>query len=264
MRFAIMGSGAVGGYYGAKLAHAGHDVTFIARGAHLDAIRAGGLQVRSPALGDFIVQRARRTGYRRRSVRSTSCSSRSRPTTTRPPSRSIAPLLGPVVYGPDAAERRRQRRRARRRRRRRPGGRRHDLHRDGARRARASSNRPARTGASFSAKCSGAAADDRARRARSRRRSRAPTSRREAVEDGRIPIWEKFIFLVALAGFTGAARLPIGPIWQDSGDPRAVPRRRAARSSGSPAPKACRSPPTSSSASRPTSRRFRGRCGRRC
>ena len=38
----------------------------------------------------------------------------------------------------------------------------------------------------------------------------------QAVADGRIPIWEKFIFLVALAGFTGAARLPIGPIWQDS------------------------------------------------
>jgi len=56
MRFAIMGSGAVGGYYGARLAHAGHDVTFIARGAHLDAIRAGGLQVRSPALGDFVVR----------------------------------------------------------------------------------------------------------------------------------------------------------------------------------------------------------------
>jgi 2-dehydropantoate 2-reductase len=37
----------------------------------------------------------------------------------------------------------------------------------------------------------------------------------QAVEDGRIPIWEKFIFLVALAGFTGASRLPIGPIWQD-------------------------------------------------
>ena len=55
MRFAIMGSGAVGGYYGAKLARAGHDVTFIARGAHLEAIRTAGLQVRSPALGDFVV-----------------------------------------------------------------------------------------------------------------------------------------------------------------------------------------------------------------
>jgi 2-dehydropantoate 2-reductase len=37
----------------------------------------------------------------------------------------------------------------------------------------------------------------------------------EAVGDGRIPIWEKFIFLVSLAGFTGAARLPIGAIWED-------------------------------------------------
>jgi 2-dehydropantoate 2-reductase len=37
----------------------------------------------------------------------------------------------------------------------------------------------------------------------------------EPVADGRVPIWEKFIFLVPLAGFTGAARLPIGPIWQD-------------------------------------------------
>ena len=37
----------------------------------------------------------------------------------------------------------------------------------------------------------------------------------EAVADGRVPIWEKFIFLVSLAGFTGAARLPIGPILAD-------------------------------------------------
>jgi 2-dehydropantoate 2-reductase len=37
----------------------------------------------------------------------------------------------------------------------------------------------------------------------------------EAVADGRVPIWEKFIFLVSLAGFTGATRLPIGPVWAD-------------------------------------------------
>jgi 2-dehydropantoate 2-reductase len=58
MRFAILGSGAVGGYYGARLARAGHDVTFIARGAHLDAIRSRGLEIRSPALGDFVVRAA--------------------------------------------------------------------------------------------------------------------------------------------------------------------------------------------------------------
>ena len=60
MKFAILGSGAVGGYYGAKLVRAGHDVTFIARGAHLAAIRERGLQIRSPALGDFTVHAAGR------------------------------------------------------------------------------------------------------------------------------------------------------------------------------------------------------------
>ncbi|MBF0094234.1 MAG: 2-dehydropantoate 2-reductase [Alphaproteobacteria bacterium] len=47
MRIAIYGTGGVGGYYGARLAAAGEDVHFIARGAHLEAIRAGGLRVRS-------------------------------------------------------------------------------------------------------------------------------------------------------------------------------------------------------------------------
>ena len=56
MRIAVLGSGAVGGYYGAKLARAGHDVTLIARGAHLQAIRDRGLEIRSPALGDFTVR----------------------------------------------------------------------------------------------------------------------------------------------------------------------------------------------------------------
>ena len=59
-RFAIMGSGGVGGYFGARLAAAGADVTFIARGAHLDAIRDHGLQIISP-LGDVTVQPAKAT-----------------------------------------------------------------------------------------------------------------------------------------------------------------------------------------------------------
>ena len=58
MKFAILGSGAVGGYFGAKLARAGQDVTFIARGAHLEAIRQKGLEVKSAALGDFQVRAA--------------------------------------------------------------------------------------------------------------------------------------------------------------------------------------------------------------
>ena len=47
----IFGSGGVGGYFGARLAAAGNDVTFVARGAHFDAIRLHGLRVISP-LGD--------------------------------------------------------------------------------------------------------------------------------------------------------------------------------------------------------------------
>jgi 2-dehydropantoate 2-reductase len=55
MRFAIVGSGAVGGYFGARLVRAGHDVTFLARGAHLEAIRERGLEIRSPA-GDLSIR----------------------------------------------------------------------------------------------------------------------------------------------------------------------------------------------------------------
>ena len=47
-RFAIMGSGGVGGYYGACLARAGVDVTFIARGPHLRAMRDDGLSIEEP------------------------------------------------------------------------------------------------------------------------------------------------------------------------------------------------------------------------
>jgi len=52
MRMAVMAAGAVGGYFGGRMAAAGHDVTFIARGAHRDAIRRDGLRIES-ALGDL-------------------------------------------------------------------------------------------------------------------------------------------------------------------------------------------------------------------
>jgi len=48
MRIATIGAGGVGGYFGARLAAAGEDVTFIARGAHLAALRASGLRLESP------------------------------------------------------------------------------------------------------------------------------------------------------------------------------------------------------------------------
>ncbi len=58
MKIVMMGSGGVGGYFGARLAQAGHEVTFVARGAHLQAIRNNGLRIKSE-LGDAHVQPAR-------------------------------------------------------------------------------------------------------------------------------------------------------------------------------------------------------------
>jgi 2-dehydropantoate 2-reductase len=52
MRIAVMAAGAVGGYFGGRMAAAGHDVAFIARGAHRDAIRRDGLKIES-TLGDI-------------------------------------------------------------------------------------------------------------------------------------------------------------------------------------------------------------------
>lgn len=60
MRIAIMGTGGVGGYYGGLLSQKGQEVIFIARGAHLQALRAQGLQVKS-VHGDFLVSPAQAT-----------------------------------------------------------------------------------------------------------------------------------------------------------------------------------------------------------
>ncbi len=60
-RIAMMGSGGVGGYFGGRMAAAGCDVTFIARGRHLEVIREHGLRIESAALGDSRVHPARAT-----------------------------------------------------------------------------------------------------------------------------------------------------------------------------------------------------------
>jgi len=61
MRIAMMGSGGVGGYFGGRMAAAGYDVTFIARGRHLQAIRDHGLKIASRDMGDVIVDPAKAT-----------------------------------------------------------------------------------------------------------------------------------------------------------------------------------------------------------
>lgn len=54
MNIVVFGAGGVGGYFGGKLAQAGNDVTFIARGKHLQAIKSNGLLIKS-IQGDFKV-----------------------------------------------------------------------------------------------------------------------------------------------------------------------------------------------------------------
>lgn len=58
MKILVMGSGGVGGYFGGRLAGAGHDVTFVARGAHLQAMRSDGLLLDSQ-LGNLHVKPAK-------------------------------------------------------------------------------------------------------------------------------------------------------------------------------------------------------------
>lgn len=56
MKIAVLGTGAVGGYFGGKLAKAGNNVTFIARGATLEALKTKGLSIKSYT-GDFVIKK---------------------------------------------------------------------------------------------------------------------------------------------------------------------------------------------------------------
>ena len=60
MRIAVMGAGGIGGYFGARLAQGGSDVVFVARGAHLAALRERGLIVESE-LGDVSLPKVQAT-----------------------------------------------------------------------------------------------------------------------------------------------------------------------------------------------------------
>ena len=56
MRFAVFGAGGLGAYYGARLVEAGYEVSFIARGSHLEAMQKNGLKVISP-VGDVYLEK---------------------------------------------------------------------------------------------------------------------------------------------------------------------------------------------------------------
>ena len=213
MKIAILGSGAVGGYYGAKLSRAGHDVTFIARGAHLDAIRRDGLQVRSPMLGDFTARaRAESDTAAVGEVDLVLVAVKAYDNATALP--LLRPMLGPstailtIQNGVDSAGEVAA-----------VAGEDHVL--GGTTyvaTALASPGVIQQTGTHrriVFGEVFGALPRLSQRAAGIHEALAAADVEAEVVGDGRVPIWEKFIFLVSLAGFTGATRLPIGPVWAD-------------------------------------------------
>ena len=213
MRIAILGSGAVGGYYGAKLARDGHDVTFVARGAHLAAIRERGLAIRSPMLGDFIVQaNAEQDTARIGAVDLVIVAVKAYDNATALP--LVRPMLGPsttvltLQNGVDSAGEVAA-----------IAGEAHVL--GGTTYIATALSEPGvidQTGTHRRIVFGEVFGElprvtDRARAIHEA--LVAADIQAEVVGDGRVPIWEKFIFLVSLAGFTGATRLPIGPLWAD-------------------------------------------------
>ncbi len=213
MKIAILGSGAVGGYYGARLARAGHDVTFIARGAHLAAIREKGLEIRSPVLGDFVARgRAEEDTAKVGHVDLVLVSVKTYDNPT------ALPLLRPMLRddtvvltvqnGVDspgevaaiAGEARTL------------GGTTYiatALEGPGLI-VQTGDHRRIVFGEAF-----GSLPRITDRVTRIHEALAGADIQSYPVGDGRVPIWEKFVFLASLAGFTGAARLPIGPVWGD-------------------------------------------------
>lgn len=212
MHFAVVGSGAVGGYYGAKLARSGQRVTFVARGAHLQAIRERGLQVRSP-LGDFTVHAEAEEDTSR--VGPVDVVLYAVKTYDNP---AALPLLKPLVgartlvltlqNGVDSAD--------------------EIAERVGSDRVLAGPTYVA------TALASPGVIEQTGTHRRivfgeifgnpPRLSDRVLALRvvlgqadiqAEAVADVRTAMWEKFSYLAPLAGFCGASRLPIGPLWRD-------------------------------------------------
>jgi 2-dehydropantoate 2-reductase len=212
MRLAILGSGAVGGYFGAKLARSGQDVTFVARGAHLEAIRSRGLEVKSAKLGDFTVQAPAESDTTQiGQVDAVLVAVKAYDNRTALP--MLKPLVGPdtvvltLQNGVDSVDEVAA-----------VVGEEHVL--GGTTYVATALEAPGlivQTGVHRSI-IFGEVFGDRSRiSARVQRLAdvlSAADIQVTPVADGRVPIWDKFVYLVAFAGFTGAARLPIGQLWQ--------------------------------------------------
>ena len=210
MRIAAMAAGAVGGYFGARMAAAGHDVTS-SRAAHCSKRSAGTASRSRARSATCISRRPTRHPIRRRSGRSISCCSRSSFGTPRPPPKWRAhwSARNPRHHFP---EWRRQRGAHRADPRRRADGRRQRLHRQ----------RDGLAGRDF--------AHQPVRPDGVRPRSTAsPTRKLDAFADAAkkagiditvspamdVERWQKFVFLVGLSGATAAMRMPLGAILAD-------------------------------------------------
>ena len=211
MKFAVLGSGAVGGYYGAKLARAGHDVTFIARGAHL--ARFANAACRFAARCSATSSSSAAAEEDTRSVGPVDVvlfAVKAYDNATALP--LVAPLVGagttilPLQNGVESA------------------GELASLYGEGAVLAGVTYIATALTEPGLIDQTGthrrivfGEAFGELPRispRVTALQQALAGADiQAEAVGDGRVPMWEKFIFLVSLAAFTGAARLPIGPLW---------------------------------------------------
>jgi 2-dehydropantoate 2-reductase len=212
MHFAILGSGAVGGYYGAKLARSGQQVSFLARGAHLRAMRERGLMVWSP-LGDFTVRaRAEEDPAAIGPVDVVMLAVKTYDNATALP--MLKPLVGDTTVvvtlqnGVDSVD--------------------EVAAAVGPERVLGGPTYVAtalsvpglieQTGTHRRIVFGEAFGDRSAVSARVQRIADVLTAadiQAEAVADARVPLWEKFIYLAPFAAFTGAARLPIGPLWSD-------------------------------------------------
>lgn len=212
MKIAVIGAGAVGGYYGALLSRVGADVSFVARGAHRDAIRANGLRIIG-VQGDFTVTLPAEDDPSR--IGPVDVVMLTVKTYDNPSAFPlIAPLLGPdtcvltLQNGVDSAD---------------------DL---------AAVVGRSRVIAGPTYVATAIEAPGVIRQTGSHRRivfgevfdppaTVTPRVRdlvelmvaadihAEAVADARTALWEKFIYLAPFAAFTGAARQPIGAIWSD-------------------------------------------------
>jgi 2-dehydropantoate 2-reductase len=210
MRILVMGSGGIGGYFGARLAAAGHEVSFIARGAHLDAILAQGLRVESP-LGNLHIRNATATSEPRDVGSADIVLFAVKLWDTEIAATAARPLVGPATRvitfqnGVDSVERLQPILGA-------------DQVVGGTTHMASVVSAPgviAHTSAFAQMRCGHVDGRGDAVLAGFVEAARAAGIDAQLSADINLDRWKKFTFLVGLAGATGTTRLPLGPILAD-------------------------------------------------